>query len=203
MSINLEKGSKINLTKAGNGDHAFYIGLYWEEPLLPAGHEFDLDASALCCYYDENDAPKLLDEKHFVFYNNLSSPDGAVKHSGDILSGSTGGSTADTEVIKVWLDKLDPRATEVSFIVSLDKAEERGQNFGQARKAKIRICDMDANGNAGTEIAKFNLTDDYSNFSAVQPGSLYKRDDGDWAFNASGAGFNKGLAQVLNFYGYS
>jgi len=50
---------------------AVIVGLGWD-PRTTSGADFDLDASALMC----NASGKILSDGHFVFFNNLTSPDG-------------------------------------------------------------------------------------------------------------------------------
>ncbi|MEB3343110.1 TerD family protein [Okeania sp.] len=43
-------------------------------------------------------------EKYFVFYNNLTSPDSSIKHSGDSRTGEGSG---DDKLIEIDLKKVD------------------------------------------------------------------------------------------------
>ena len=52
----------------------------------------------------------------------------------------------------------------------------------------------------GVEVAKYSLEDDFSVETAVQIGSLYRK-DGEWLFKAVGAGFAKGLGDFVLAYG--
>jgi tellurium resistance protein TerD len=193
------KGERFNLTKESGGDTNFYIGLEWTAP-ANATSTFDLDGSVFACAYDANEDPKLVSAGHFVYFKQLKSADGAIIHSGDNLTGDDT-DDADDEQIRVYLDKLDPRVQEISIIANIYDAVKKGQNFGQVKKAAIRICQMDGQGNPTTELLKFNLTEDYSKFTALQFGQIYKRDDGQWAFNATGVGFeNADLGTVLAIY---
>ena len=126
--INLQKGQRIEigLSKVG-------VGLGWD-PNQSTGYDFDLDASAFML--GENG--KLPQDEFFVFYNNPLSPDQAVESSGDDMTGgnSDGG---DDETLSVDLTKIDARIKEIIFTVTIHKAEERRQNFGQVRNSYIRI----------------------------------------------------------------
>jgi tellurium resistance protein TerD len=192
MSISLEKGQKIDLEKGG-ALSKIRAGLGWDANQFASGGTFDLDVSVFVCK-NENSNPKLLSDKHFVFYGNKSTPNGSVVHSGDNL---TGDAVGDDESINIDLTKLEADVTEISFIVTIYKADERGQKFGMVKNSFIRLVD-EAGG--GKEIAKFSLEDDFSVETAVQFGSLYKK-DGHWRFSAVGAGFKKGLDQFVQIYG--
>ena len=183
MAINLEKGQRVAVELP-----QFTIGLGWDTNQSSTGVDFDLDASAFIL--GENG--KILADEYFVFYNNLASPDGAVEHTGDNLTGEGEG---DDESIKIDLSKIDPRATAINFVVTIHKADERRQNFGQVRNAFIRIY----NTATGEEIMRYDLDEDFSVETAVEFGRLYKR-GGAWKFEAIGTGQKAGLAQYLDKY---
>lgn len=181
--INLEKGQRINVDFQN-----FSVGLGWDTNQSDTGQDFDLDASAFIL--GEN--KKILSDEYFVFYNNLKSPDEAVEHTGDNLTGEGEG---DDESIRIDLSKINSRATEICFVVTIHKADERRQNFGQVRNSFIRIYKT----NTGEETAKYELEEDFSVETAVEFGRLYKR-NGTWKFEAVGIGYKQGLESFLNKY---
>ena len=182
--INLQKGQRIEmgLSKVG-------VGLGWD-PNQSTGYDFDLDASAFML--GENG--KLPQDEFFVFYNNPLSPDQAVESSGDDMTGgnSDGG---DDETLSVDLTKIDARIKEIIFTVTIHKAEERRQNFGQVRNSYIRIY----NAVSDEEIARYDLDEDFSVETAVEFGRLYKR-NGEWKFEAVGQGYKGGLQFFVDKY---
>lgn len=183
MAINLEKGQRVAVELP-----KFTIGLGWDTNQTSTGVDFDLDASAFIL----GDNGKILADEYFVFYNNLKSPDEAVEHTGDNLTGEGEG---DDESIMIDLSKIDPRAKEITFVVTIHKADERRQNFGQVRNAFIRIY----NSSTGEEILRYDLDEDFSIETSVEFGRLYKR-NGQWKFEAIGTGQKAGLAEYLNKY---
>ncbi|MCW2525070.1 MAG: terD1, partial [Frankiales bacterium] len=76
MSVSLAKGGNVSLTKEAPNLKAVMVGLGWDERTT-SGADFDLDASALML----NASGKILSDAHFVFFNNLKSPDGSVEHT--------------------------------------------------------------------------------------------------------------------------
>lgn len=192
MAINLEKGGRIKLEKDGNALTKVRLGLGWEPNTYDTGADFDLDVSVFVCEPDAAGNPKLLADEYMVFYNNTKSPDGGVEHQGDSRKGDGAG---DDEVVAVNLVKLDARATEISVIVTIHEAEARRQNFGQVRNSYIKLYNDDT----GEVVAQYLLEDDFSMETAVQFGSLFKR-DGRWQFKAVGAGYKKGLADFVAVY---
>jgi tellurium resistance protein TerD len=183
MAINLQKGQResINAPK-------FTIGLGWDTNSSSTGTAFDLDASVFML----SDQKKLVSDENLVFYNNLVSPDGAVEHTGDNLTGDGDG---DDEQIKVDLSKADAKVNEICIVVTIHDAENRRQNFGQVRNSFIRIFDSVTN----HDILKYELEEDFSIETAVEFGRIYKR-EGNWKFEAVGVGMKGGLQDYLNKY---
>lgn len=183
MAINLQKGQRQNIDAP-----RFTIGLGWDTNAGNTGPGYDLDASIFIL--GEN--KKLVSDEFFVFYNNLKSPDGAVEHTGDNLTGDGDG---DDEQVVVDLSRIDPRVSEICVVVTIHDAEARKQNFGQVRNSFIRIFDTSTN----TEILKYELDEDFSIETAVEFGRIYKRGD-SWKFEAAGIGMKSGLEDFLNKY---
>ena len=188
MSINLSKGSSVNLTKSVPGLNRVRVGLGWEK-VNPA--PFDLDASAFVCSVASGN-PKLLSDEHFVFFNNKSTPNGSVKHSGDNLTGDGDG---DDETIIVNLTTLESNVDEISFIVTIHDAVARGQSFGKLRDSYIKVY----NDETGVLLCEYDLDASFSSETAVQFGSLIKT-NGQWEFKAVGAGYNLSLGDFVAGY---
>lgn len=188
MAVSLTKGGNVSLTKEAPGLSAVDIGLGWDVNSFSGG-EFDLDASAIML----NAAGKVVSDAHFVFFNNLSSPDGSVVHAGDNLTGEGEG---DDEVVKVNLSVVPPDVDRVVFPVSIYDADNRSQNFGMVRNAFIRVV----NQTGGTEIARYDLTEDASTETAMVFGELY-RNGAEWKFRAVGQGYASGLRGIAQDFG--
>lgn len=135
---------------------------------------------------------QIINEKYFVFYNNSESPDGSVKHQGD---SKTGEGMGDDELIQIDLTKVDASVQEIVFVVTIHEAEQRKQNFGQVRNSYIRIFD---NSNE-KQVAKYELEEDASAETAIEFGKFYRK-DGEWRFQAVGAGYKSGLQSFVERY---
>ncbi len=183
MAINLQKGQRENISAP-----KFTIGLGWDTNSTSSGSSFDLDASVFILGANK----KLVSDEHFVFYNNLKSPDGAVEHTGDNLTGAGDG---DDEQINVDLSKISGAVSEICIVVTIHEAAARKQNFGQVRNSFIRIVDAATN----SVLLKYELEEDFSIETAVEFGRIYKRDD-KWKFEAVGMGMRGGLQEYLNKY---
>lgn len=183
MAINLQKGQRESLNAP-----KFIIGLGWDTNTSSTGEAFDLDASVFILGEDK----KLLSDQHFVFYNNLKSPNESVIHTGDNLTGDGEG---DDEQLIVDLSKIENHASEICVVVTIHESEERRQNFGQVRNSFVRIVDASSN----QELLKYELEEDFSIETAVEFGRIYRR-NGEWKFEAVGAGMKGGLSDYLNKY---
>jgi tellurium resistance protein TerD len=188
VSISLSKGGNVSLTKEAPGLTAVTVGLGWDVRTT-TGADFDLDASALMV----DSSNKIVSDQHFVFFNNLQSPDGSVQHTGDNLTGEGEG---DDEQIKVHLDGVPNEVDKIVFAVSIYDAESRGQNFGQVRNAFIRVVNQAGD----AEITRYDLSEDASTETAMIFGELY-RNNAEWKFRAVGQGYSSGLRGIAVDFG--
>lgn len=187
MGISLVKGQKVDLTKENVGLKHLIVGLGWDVNASGSA-AFDLDAIALCL--DAND--KLAQDTDMVFYGNLTHGSGAIKHSGDNLTGVGDGVD---EAINVDLDAVPAEINKIVFDVSIYQANDRRQNFGQVENAFIQITDRDTN----EELVRYDLSEDFSIETSVLLGEIY-RHNGEWKFNAKGQGVEGEIAEVRNMY---
>lgn len=188
MALNLtkmEKGSTLNLTKAAPALKVVKAILSWQSPAVSPA--YDLDVSAFGLVGTPN-GPKLLSDDWVVFFNQEQSPNGAIVKTPDQRAGGT-------EELIIDIAKLDPSITEISIVVTIDRADERGHTFGKVTDASIKIIDADT----GDEIALYDLDEDFKTETAVQVGSFYK--DGDhFSFAAIGAGYQLTFTDFYNGY---
>jgi tellurium resistance protein TerD len=188
MAVSLSKGGNVSLSKEAPGLKTVNVGLGWDTRVTD-GSAFDLDASVFVL----GDAGKVRTDADFVFYNNKNAADGAVVHQGD---NTTGEGSGDDEVVEVQLDKLTADIQRLSFAVTIHEADGRRQNFGMVSNAFIRVTNADG----GTEIARYDLSEDASTETAMVFGELY-RHGGEWKFKAIGQGFAGGLGPLARSFG--
>jgi tellurium resistance protein TerD len=188
MTVTLTKGGNVSLTKQAPGLSAVHVGLGWDVRTT-TGDDFDLDASAILC----DEAGKVGSDQDFVFFNNLTSSDGSVRHAGDNLTGEGEG---DDETISVDLHAVPAAVHKIVFPVSIYHAASRKQSFGQVRNAFIRVINAADN----SEMARYDLSEDASTEAAMIFGELY-RNDTEWKFRAVGQGYSSGLAGIAGDFG--
>mgnify|MGYP001050839431 FL=1 len=191
MGVNLAKGQRVSLDKNMN---MALIGLGWDTNRYDGGKDFDLDASAFLLNADG----KVRKDEDFIFYGNLKSSDGSVTHTGDNLTGEGDG---DDEVLIVDFSKVPADIQKIAITVTIYDAQVRGQNFGQVSNAYVRVARMaNENDMVGTEVLKFDLAEEFSVETALVVCEIYKN-NGEWKFNAVGAGYQGGLEALCRSFG--
>ena len=187
MKISLEKGGAISLSKADDGLKKILFGAGWDLN-EGAGANFDLDISAVL-----RSGPKVNNPQNLVFYNNLKSPCKSVALSGD---NRTGDGEGDDESISVDLEKIPNDIDSILFAISIHKAEERNQNFGQVNNSFVHL----QNQATGKEIVSYNLAEQFSSETLIIVGEIVKK-SGEWIFEAKAEGRAGGLKGFLEEMG--
>ena len=194
MSISLQKGQKVSLTKESAGLSTVMIGLGWDEVKQKGGFfskkpaPIDCDASAILLQNGY-----LRDKADVVYFGNLQHMSGTVQHLGD---NPTGAGDGDDEQIIVDLARIPAQYDRIVLVVNIYQALQRKQHFGLIENAFIRLVD----GKNNREICKYNLTESYPGMTAMIFGEVY-RHNGEWKFNAIGQGTNDpGLGELVNRY---
>lgn len=190
MSVSLQKGQKISLSKESAGLQNILIGLGWDEVkksrgLFGKAAPIDCDASAIMLQNG-----KLVRKEDLVYYGNLRHMTGCVQHMGDNLTGAGDG---DDEQIIVELDKVPSEYDRIVLVVNIYDAVKRKQTFGQIQNAFIRIVD----GKTNKELCKYNLSENYDGMTAMIFGEVYRHNN-EWKFNAMGqATADPGLNELI------
>lgn len=188
MAVSLGKGGNVSLSKSAPSLKRILVGLGWEARSTD-GADYDLDASAFMV----GDSGKVSGDHDFIFYNQHKSPCGSVEHTGD---NRTGAGEGDDEALKIDLEKVPAHVKRIVVAVTIHDADIRKQNFGQVSDAFMRIVNLDDD----IEIARFDLSEDYSTETAMIFGEVYRHND-EWKFKAVGQGFAGGLAPLCGQFG--
>ncbi|WP_130863266.1 TerD family protein [Bacilliculturomica massiliensis] len=181
MSVSLQKGQKVSLTKDNAGLSRILIGLGWDEVkqkkgfFAPKPAAIDCDASVMALKEG-----KLRGVEDVVYFGNLRHKSGAIQHMGDNLTGAGDG---DDEQIVVDLTKVPAEYDKLVFVVNIYQAVQRKQDFGLIENAFIRIVD----GQKNQEMLRYNLSAEYAGMTAVIFGEIYRYNN-EWKFNAIGQG---------------
>lgn len=188
MGISLAKGGNVSLSRTDPTLTKILIGLGWDARST-TGDDFDLDASLFMVGTDG----RVPSDNHFIFYNQLLSPCRSVEHTGD---NRTGAGDGDDEALKVDLSAVPENITRLVVAVTIHDADARRQNFGQVGGAFMRIVNQEND----AEIARFDLSEDYSTETAMVFGEVY-RHNGEWKFKAVGQGYTGGLFALCSHHG--
>lgn len=173
--ISLSKGQVVDLSKQAKGLRTVTMGLGWDAAkpkgflsgLFGGGGAGNIDLDASCLVFD---ARKGLLET--VWFRQLQSRDGLIRHSGDNLTGDGDG---DDETISVDLAKLSPDVAALVFTVN----SFRGQTFDQVDNASCRLVDQD-----GKEVCNFALAEKGRHTGVVM--ATVTRNGAGWSMKAVG-----------------
>ncbi|KAB2592349.1 TerD family protein [Streptomyces arboris] len=164
--VNLQKNQTVSLVKGGAPLLSqVKMGLGWEPAFR--GKDIDLDASVIAYGPNRNH----LDS---CYFGKLSILNGAIKHSGDNLTGEGAG---DDETIVVDLGRIPAEATGLVFTVN----SFTGQKFNEVAKAYCRLIDAAT----GEELVRFDLTGAEPQ-TGVMMAKLIKQFTGEWEMTAMG-----------------
>lgn len=171
--ISLAKGQAISLEKNGSTLKRIAMGTGWDGVKKKGGFlgfgggqvDIDLDASALVYA-----GGRKVDQ---VWFQQLSSRDGNIVHSGD---NRTGDGDGDDEVINIDLARLDSSVDTILLTVN----SFTGQSFQQVENAYTRVVDLDT----GAEIARYSLSDSGPHTGMIM--AVIKRSGSGWELKAIG-----------------
>ncbi|MEY2226004.1 TerD family protein [Streptomyces sp. BF23-19] len=164
--VSLQKNQTVSLVKGGRPLLSqVKMGLGWEPAFR--GKDIDLDASVIAYGPQRNHIDS-------CYFGKLSILGGAIKHSGDNLTGEGAG---DDEVIVVDLGRIPADATGLVFTVN----SFSGQKFTEVAKAYCRLIDAAS----GEELVRFDLTSAEPQ-TGVMMAKLIKQFSGEWEMTAMG-----------------
>ncbi|MER8033220.1 TerD family protein [Streptomyces bauhiniae] len=164
--VSLQKNQTVSLVKGGAPLLSrVQMGLGWEPAYR--GKDIDLDASVIAYGPQRNAVDS-------CYFGKLSILNGAIKHSGDNLTGEGGG---DDEVITVDLGRIPPEVTGLVFTVN----SFSGQKFTEVAKAYCRLIDP----TSGEELVRFDLTSAEPQ-TGVLMAKLIRQYSGEWDMTALG-----------------
>ncbi len=164
--VSLQKNQTVSLVKGGRPLLTqVKMGLGWEPAYR--GKDIDLDASVIAYGPNRNH----LDS---CYFGKLSILNGAIKHSGDNLTGEGAG---DDEVIVVDLGRIPAEATGLVFTVN----SFTGQKFTEVAKAYCRLIDAATD----EELVRFDLTSAEPQ-TGVMMAKLIRQFSGEWEMTGLG-----------------
>jgi tellurium resistance protein TerD len=177
--VMLQAGANVSLTKDNPLLDDLVVGFGWDT-IQANGPQIDLVPSAIMVGQNG----QAVSNEHFVFFNQLATPDDAVRYiEGD-----------DSEQIEMTLSLIPETVDKIIFVVYVDPDVRKPGNFGSVRSSYIRVADRE-----NSEIARFNLPPADISINAMIFGEVYKHRD-EWKFRAVGQGYKTGLIGVAQDY---
>ncbi|GGP35515.1 restriction endonuclease [Streptomyces melanogenes] len=152
------------------------LGMTWTGSVV-------LDVCALVCA-----GSRVLDDDHFVFFNNREIPGGSVR----MVPGALG----DRAAVRVAFDALPPRADRLVLVASVDPEANPDADLSGFTDAGIRLRDA-----SGTELDRLEVSDGRTGETALVLGSFRRRAGGDWDFVVGGKGYRGGLEELIGDFG--
>lgn len=173
MTVSLSKGQTVSLVKSGGGTlRHVRMGLGWDavkkKGLFGGKKDQSIDLDASCLLFDA--AGRLVDA---VWFQQLRSKDGSVRHTGDNLTGAGDG---DDESVVVDLTALPAAVQTLVFTVN----SFTGQDFSQIENAFCRLVDETDQ----SELARYELSGSGRHNAQVM--AKVVRDGGGWSMTAIG-----------------
>jgi tellurium resistance protein TerD len=181
----LARGANVSLTKENPSLTGVVLGVRWDTgpDQILAGN---LVAATMLCGADH----KVLSDQHFVFFNQLVSPDTSVAQLEALLGD-------DKEQIEVDLGGVPASIERIVVMLYLNEGSTAKRSLGQLRSCSVRILDRETN----RELAHSeDLAPALSTETAVVLGYLYRYKT-EWRFRVVGQGYSAGLKGVATDYG--
>ncbi|MER6162897.1 restriction endonuclease [Streptomyces sp. NPDC001868] len=163
-------------TAQGTSDDYSVLGMFWTGGVA-------LDVCALVCHGN-----RVLSDDHFVFYNNLRTPDGTVR--------AVPPTTPDKAAIQVSFDTLPAEADRLVLVAAIDPAVNPDADLAGFTDAGIRLLDP-----SRAEQGRLDVSDGRTGETALTLGSFRRRANGDWDFVIGGKGYRGGLEELVQDHG--
>lgn len=186
--VRVKKGEEINVTRLDPSLREVTAGVGWDLRAIE-GDPVDVDASVFLL--DKNDRTR--EDEDFVFYNNLSGRQGAVRHFGDSRTGAGDG---DDEKIVIDLMALPFEVVKIAFVLSIYDLDMNSNNFNLVRNVYFRLVNNETN----LETFRFELDEDLGSGTGLYIGYI-ERIGADWVYRAVGEPVYGGLSKIATDFG--
>ncbi|OFE16150.1 stress protein [Humibacillus sp. DSM 29435] len=186
MAAPMRRGSNVALTREIPSLDGVVIGvkLSSAEPVVTD----NLVVATILC----DEGSHALSDEHFVFFNQLSTPELSVTQ----LRAAVGG---DTEQIEVDLHAVPTEVSRIVVIAYINEGVAARRSLGQLREASVRVLNLDGNAEL---VRSENLAPALSTETGLALGELY-RHQGGWKFKVIGQGYDKGIVGMAADFGVS
>lgn len=183
----MRRGANVSLTREIPGLRAVAMGVKWDAGSETALADNLVMAAMLCDAHG-----RALSDVHFVFFNQLASPDLSVHEVDKALGG-------DNEQVEIDLAAVPAEVERVVAVLYINDGPAQRRTLGQLRSCVVRIVNVDGNQEL---VTSEDLAPALSTETAIVLGEVY-RHNGEWKFKVLGQGYAQGLAGVAADYGLS
>lgn len=176
----MKRGANVALTQEIPGLTGIVVGVRFaagaEQILLD-----NLVLATILC----DEKGHALSADHFVFFNQLSSPDLSVQQLEQALG-------EDTEQVEIDLSAVPETVDRIVFIAYLNDAVAARRTLGQLKDCTLRVLNLAGNGEL---VRSENLAPGLGPETAMVLGEVY-RAGRFWKFKIIGEGYAQGIAAV-------
>ncbi|WP_209309051.1 TerD family protein [Blastococcus sp. CT_GayMR16] len=181
----MSRGANVPLTREIPGLKHLVIGVAWNAGAEPVLQDNLVMAAILC-----NESNKALSAEHFVFFNQLTSPDLSVSQIEKALAG-------DQEQVEIDLPDVPPEVSRIAFVLYVNEGTAARRTLGQLRQLSVAVRDATDNREL---VRSENLAPALSAETALVLAEVY-RNRSDWKFKVVGEGYASGIAGIASDYG--
>lgn len=176
MSLTIVKGQKMDLTKNNSDIELVNVKMNWL-----SGKDMEIDASAFMI----GEKGVVVSEEDFVFYGQPVSSCGSVRLE-----------QLEKPHFVINLTQVPQNVQKIVFTLTIDQPEATGNIFANVSEIEMQV----SNEKTKDVLTTFPVTYSFTNENAIVLGALY-RHTGEWKFEAVGAGYFGGLADLCTEYG--
>lgn len=181
----MKRGANVALTREIPGLKGVVVGVRWNAGAETALTDNLVLATILC-----DAGSRALSDEHFVFFNQLTSPDLSVQQLETALGD-------DQEQVEIHFESVPSEVQRIVFVVYVNDGPAQRRTLGQLRSCVLRVLNIDGN-------AELVRSEDFAKVltgeTALALGEVYHH-QGDWKFKVLGQGYAKGITGVAADYG--
>jgi tellurium resistance protein TerD len=181
----MSRGANVPLTREIPGLRHIVVGVSWNAGAEPVLQDNLVLAAVLC-----NESNKAISAEHFVFFNQLTSPDLSVTQLEAALAG-------DQEQVEIDLPDVPPEVSRIALVLYVNEGTAARRTLGQLRQLAVGVRDATDNREL---VRSENLAPVLSTETALVLGEVY-RHRSDWKFKVVGEGYTTGIAGIASDYG--
>jgi tellurium resistance protein TerD len=185
VSVPLARGANVALTQENPDLRGVVLGVRWSTGADQAFSDSLVSAALLC---DANN--DVLSDQHFVFFNQMVSPDASVARLEQLMGD-------DKEQVEVDLGGVPPEVERINLLLYVNEGGASRKTLGDLRSCVVRVLDLATNREL---VRSEDLARALGSETALVLGHLYRHRTG-WKFRVVGQGYSTGLAGVAADFG--